>query len=137
MESGNFMSVAKVLADPTLITNQTRKLSPDEVITLMTALEDQIKLRREVQTHQTEPESLNFILEGEAVVYNSKGKDVSEGVQMTLNMGQIFGESHLTKNISYTTLGEIRAGNRPVHILQFYYDDLDRILSFPERARLE
>jgi len=56
---------------------------------------------------------------------------------MPLNMGQIFGESHLTRAASFNYLGDIRSGLRPVHLLTFSYMDLDRIISFPEKAKLE
>ena len=80
MEAGHFIECAKLLADPSLVTNTSKVLGTDEIITIKRALEDQIRLRKQVQTHQTEPESLNFILEGEAVVYNCKGKNNSDGV---------------------------------------------------------
>ena len=83
---------------------------------------------------EVEPTNLNFILSGDAIVYSSYA---AEGIQMRLNMGQIFGESHLTRAASFNYLGDIRSGLRPVHLLAFSYSDLDRIVSFPEKAKLE
>jgi hypothetical protein len=49
----------------------------------------------------------------------------------------IFGESKLTKKISLQTMGEVRCGIRALQCLQFRYNDLERILTFPEIANIE
>lgn len=64
------MASAKILADMSIVTNTKKVLKTEEIYCLKKALEEQITLQNQVQTQQVEPESLNFILEGEAVVYN-------------------------------------------------------------------
>jgi len=70
MEAGDYMASAKILADMSIVTNTKKVLKTEEIYCLKKALEEQITLQNQVQTQQVEPESLNFILEGEAVVYN-------------------------------------------------------------------
>jgi hypothetical protein len=56
---------------------------------------------------------LNFIVEGEAVIYNKN----EGGVVMKLNKGQTFGENYLTKKVSPLTMGHCMAGLKPIQVL--------------------
>ena len=89
-----------------------------------------IRIRDEIGSPVKEPDSLYYIVGGEAIVYNKNGG----GIIMKLNRGQIFGESYLTKIVSHQYVGEIRCGIRPLSLMRFSYEDLDRILTFPEKA---
>ena len=76
------------------------------------------------------PDSLMYIVSGNVTVFNEE----EGGIQGKITKGDVFGESHFTREVSWSTLGEIRAGLLPVTVIKFSYRNLDRLLTFPELA---
>jgi CRP-like cAMP-binding protein len=76
------------------------------------------------------PDSIMYIISGNATVWNEQ----EGGVMGRLSKGAVFGESHLTRKVTWSTVGEIRAGILPVTVIKFSYKNLDRLLTFPELA---
>ena len=75
-----------------------------------------------------EPDSLCYIYAGEGIVYEpNSGKYLAR-----IAKGTLFGESYLSKKVSYQTAGEIRSGIRPMKLLKFSYEDVSRVLTYTE-----
>jgi hypothetical protein len=54
-----------------------------------------------------------------------------------MTKGSIFGESFLTEKVSTNSLGDIRSGIRQLQVMQFKYEDMKKILTFPEQAAIK
>jgi len=97
------------------------------------ALLDIITIRRQVGVIEREPDAICYIFSGDGIVFDpTQGKFLAR-----LAKGTVFGESNLTRKVSYQSIGEIRSGIRPMKLLKFPNADIKRILTLSEIEMLK
>ena len=72
-------------------------MSSAQLDTIHNALSEIIELRERIGIFPIPPDSLCFVEQGNAVVYN---KDAG-GIVLSIGPGTFFGESHLTRKVSH------------------------------------
>ena len=76
--------------------------------------------------------SLIYIVNGEAAIFNEE----LDKIVLRLKRGQFIGESQFTKKVSNRYTGNVFAGLNPLSVYAFSYFEMERYLTFPEKAML-